>query len=495
MENMTVSIYVNMLDVAKEYFKNGNSQHALAICHEIITFEREQLGIYELMAEIYFSMNKYAEATIYYDEAIKMNSMNPIYYYLRGKCKCEEHEYDAAMKDFLEATRIQNDFAEPYHEMGRIQHCEGLVDNTMLEKALTNYSSAIRFGKIHGNDKPEYYFNRALVNYSLSHFLDALNDVNTAINMNYKLDRAYDWQARIYEEKNDYRQAIKSYTRAILHTCAEDLDELCPLLADRGKAYTKMHNYRAAIRDFNAILRLDPHSRGYAYEGRGNAYLIFGYFRKAIKDYTTAINIGSEFSELYTNRAAAYLSLGNYSDAIEDLDHAMSLEPSDQTILTRPNIKDYVDLYNHVRKVYFPRWDRNGEYNLVVDIRHGYRHISNEDEDKMAIFQDAWNIVMAENESENKAYRLKVIELIVEYENDDELFFYLIKLICKIIYGTNTDSKKYQTAMLNKANMAVKEGKLQLAKKIASHIDLNNKTSKSRKELGKIFKSMKYPNK
>ena len=65
------------------------------------------------------------------------------------------------------------------------------------------------------------------------------------------------------------------------------------------------------------------------YNERGNRYSRSGVYGKAIKDYTSAIELDAAFAEAYFNRGGSYYEVGLNEQAIADLTKAIELDPKD----------------------------------------------------------------------------------------------------------------------------------------------------------------------
>jgi serine/threonine-protein kinase len=120
----------------------------------------------------------------------------------------------------------------------------------------------------------------------------------------------------------EYRQAIPDFTAAI---------RLDPNYSDayywRGHAkYFVSGQERAAILDFDAAIRLNP-TYTEAYYMRGRAKRFLGEYRAAITDLTEAIRLNPEHVEAYVERGKAKSFLGEYRAAITDLTEAIRLNP------------------------------------------------------------------------------------------------------------------------------------------------------------------------
>ncbi|MFQ5737279.1 MAG: tetratricopeptide repeat protein [Thermodesulfobacteriota bacterium] len=127
-----------------------------------------------------------------------------------------------------------------------------------------------------------------------------------------------------YKDLGDYKAAIRQYDAAL---------KVDPLYADaflnRGVAYSALGEFGRAIADYSAALRLRP---GYpeALSNRGVAFMATGDYRKAIADMSAAIAINPDnpaYAGNYYNRGMAYSSLGEYEKALADFEKAIGFNP------------------------------------------------------------------------------------------------------------------------------------------------------------------------
>jgi len=118
-----------------------------------------------------------------------------------------------------------------------------------------------------------------------------------------------------------HRSAVRSLTTSIA------LDsKFGPAFVLRAIAFTKLKEYRQAVRDYDKVLELtrEPEAARIAYNDRGLAKVSLGEYQSAVQDFTKSIAIGcKESCGSYENRADAYIKLHDYPKAIEDISAAI----------------------------------------------------------------------------------------------------------------------------------------------------------------------------
>jgi Flp pilus assembly protein TadD len=98
------------------------------------------------------------------------------------------------------------------------------------------------------------------------------------------------------------------------------------LLCSRGNVYNNKGYYNKAIRDCTKAIELKP-DFAEAYNNRGKACYEIGDLDQAIRDYNKAIVLKPDFALAYNNRGAAYGRMGDYDRAIRDSCKAIELKP------------------------------------------------------------------------------------------------------------------------------------------------------------------------
>ena len=94
--------------------------------------------------------------------------------------------------------------------------------------------------------------------------------------------------------------------------------------ANRGVTLAKIGKPKAAIKDFNVVIKNDS-TYNSIYSNRGNARVMLKDWKAAIKDYNRAIQLDSTFVDTYIQRGMAQKSIGNFEAAIQDFNKALEL--------------------------------------------------------------------------------------------------------------------------------------------------------------------------
>jgi len=90
----------------------------------------------------------------------------------------------------------------------------------------------------------------------------------------------------------------------------------------RGLGRAILGDHHGAINDFSSALQLNTEF-GHAYRCRANIHLELTHYSQAVADYTEALRILGNDPHLFLSRARAYESCGEHRNAIEDCDKAL----------------------------------------------------------------------------------------------------------------------------------------------------------------------------
>ena len=85
------------------------------------------------------------------------------------------------------------------------------------------------------------------------------------------------------------------------------------------------NDFEGAIKDYTKAIAIDSDFID-AYNDRGAVYYEIGKYEDAINDYTKVISLKSDCKEAYNNRGASYSALKKYKDAINDYNEALNID-------------------------------------------------------------------------------------------------------------------------------------------------------------------------
>ncbi len=126
----------------------------------------------------------------------------------------------------------------------------------------------------------------------------------------------------------DLRQAVHLRIAGWTAAIARKPDDVQTLLR-RGVAHADLGEYRAAIEDYDHVLRLQS-ANAEAYYLRGNARYRLGDQAGAITDYDAALRLNPDLLPAYLARAGAHAALGKHAAAAADYEAARRITRDDQ---------------------------------------------------------------------------------------------------------------------------------------------------------------------
>jgi tetratricopeptide (TPR) repeat protein len=135
------------------------------------------------------------------------------------------------------------------------------------------------------------------------------------------LSRLYGARGFEYKVKNDLDSALADYNEAIriFPSVIESLDA-------RATVHTQKGNYRAAVSDYTAALKLK--NSGYAAVNRGDTYLILNEYDKALADYRHGSNLDPKDPTDYGRRCFARAVVGDLQLALADCEESLRRRPN-----------------------------------------------------------------------------------------------------------------------------------------------------------------------
>lgn len=231
---------------------------------------------------------------------------------------------------------------QPVQATQAYSEAEGYYNN-----AIEDFKEAIRYDP--NLDSFEYaraFRDRGFIYSRQGDRQKAIQDFNQALNVNNKYAPAYFARGCVRAESGDYQGAIQDYNRAISYGQGKDKERTVAIRQDlnsdfdkaesyyqRGQAYAKLNQHKKAVRDYTEALEKYhlPQAKAAKYHyARADAFYALKEYKKAKQDYTQYLSYnadvpgyreGNQIAEAYRKRADARFELGENQGAIEDYNY------------------------------------------------------------------------------------------------------------------------------------------------------------------------------
>jgi tetratricopeptide (TPR) repeat protein len=302
----------------------------------------------------------YDQAIVDLKKALKMNSKNPVVYYvLIDAYRYKARDYDIRHMDKVDPVNHQNivdnatrglrlNVGEVWKDRFLHTRAEEYLTLKKYKLAIADYNALISLN-------PDYagtYHDRAIAHKELGEYDDAVRDLTKAIGMKHDaMDwprSAYEIRAHVYEAMEKYEDAVNDYSKALevwekvfgeLHKEGFGSSIAYDILDRRAKDHRKLKQYPKAIDDYNTAISWVGKDFTYmVYANLGDTYIEMEKPAEAIKEYDKAIEVWLKSymsegdrknktdilsSEYFLKKAGAYANLKEYDLAIESYNNAI----------------------------------------------------------------------------------------------------------------------------------------------------------------------------
>jgi len=141
-------------------------------------------------------------------------------------------------------------------------------------------------------------------------------------------------EGQTYEKLGQHDKAVERYTEAIRRNAT-----VTTYYRERGSAYNYLGKFQEALADYDKALELGypfpfPRETGYSNLGRGYALLHLKQYRRAIDDFDAVLKVVPRSSNALGWRGEAYQWLGNGPQAIADYKAAVAIDPKNPNALS-----------------------------------------------------------------------------------------------------------------------------------------------------------------
>ncbi|MCD6386169.1 tetratricopeptide repeat protein, partial [Candidatus Sumerlaeota bacterium] len=274
------------LSLFETYYKQDQLDKAEAITKRIIEHSKNKAELYSLLGTLYRVQGKVDEAIAVYNKSISLNT----------------DELDTYIK--LISLYLQT---EQFHKA----------------KQTINQAKKV-FLKQNPTD---LYYNLAVVYAQWGFFDDAINYIETLLNIKPEYLPAYSELAHIYNVKRDYEKAVEVFQRARKHLA--DKAESVEFYIREANALIEQYNYARAIKPLKKAINKDP-SNITPYR---EVIILYTEWQK-YSEAMTYINLakqkfGSDNPEILTLEAEMYSSQHQFEKAQAIIENLLEQNPED----------------------------------------------------------------------------------------------------------------------------------------------------------------------
>tara|TARA_B110000467_G_scaffold147940_1_gene153413 strand:- start:485 stop:1747 length:1263 start_codon:yes stop_codon:yes gene_type:complete len=334
---VTEFIASETIDYVENIRAKGDTKEYLYVC---------QTNAYLARAKARFILNNIEDALSDINITISRDSNFFEAYYYRGQIHFLQKDYTLAINDF--DLVIQNGLFMPDVIAQKIESQFRIYrDNSIL----LDINSFINTVDSKHPSMGKLFFYKGAILFKQRNFIQALENIDIAINLSPEIWEAYMIRGNIYRiqgnldkaftdldiaiESNECPREVFLY-RGLAHATSKDfkntIQDLTIFLAltpgyhqnkpeailQRGIARYYEGNLNTTINDLNEVLKRKP-DHWLAYRLLGLVYLKKENYSKALKNFNIAIEHGDNDADIYLHRGITQINLFSYKNAKSDL--------------------------------------------------------------------------------------------------------------------------------------------------------------------------------
>lgn len=308
------------------YAKIGENQNAFADFEKALKLSDEKEEVYISRADLYIDLEQFDKAESDFKEALKIKPGDVRLWAGLGRNYLIAERYTDAEKVLNKAILLDSDDFIGYYYRSFVyaeqKKYREAIDDIFYCFILQSADKDIRY---------------RFLEYANENIPYALSKINPYLIANPEKEQWYFVRAQLYEEQNNFKNAINDYGR-ILELI--DPDYKYNILAYRAVCYSNAGMHALAIRDLNESIILNP-AQAYNYAYRGDAKRLMKDFKGALADFDSAIEIDPAKAWFYYRRGWVKDEfLKDYQGGLEDYNQSIALD------------KDYAYSYLHRGRLY-----------------------------------------------------------------------------------------------------------------------------------------------
>ncbi len=367
------------IQTGDNFLSSGDWNNALTYYTKAISIDRSYARAYMKRALVYRFLQRFQEANIDYQYALRINPYSEYIYNERAKLKMMAMDYKGAMEDISKAISLNPENTESRElqiddliALGRYDQALKVLDtieydqdslgfleplkrtyicilkkdwdqaelnldsvfnaDTVLavaydlkgmllfgqeryDESLEAYSKAISIDP----DFAMAYYNRSLNYRAQGNQKKALEDLNKAIEISKNERNSFLARAVVKKEMGDMKGALEDYNQVL-----ENNPEYSEALYNLAFTNKVLGNEAQAMIDAQELVAMDP-DKAENWNLKGNVELLFGKYDDAIDSYTEAISLNLEYAEAYYNRGLAYYMSNRSQNGCLDVETSIQL--------------------------------------------------------------------------------------------------------------------------------------------------------------------------
>lgn len=225
----------------------------------------------------------------------------------------DKKDYSGAALKFTAVIAVDGKNGEAYFTRGS---CHFNLNN--FEEAVSDYGKAITLSR---SKDPEAYFFRGNAQYQLNQFEEAIQDMTMAITLDPGYAEAFQQRAHAWIATGNADSALYDFGRSL---------EINPASVGAhyglGNYFANLPDYDQALAHYSQAIELEP--KADYYFSRGLIYALQNDFPDAINDFSSAIDLNSQYAEAFVMRGNMKDESGRPAEALADFDQAILIDPS-----------------------------------------------------------------------------------------------------------------------------------------------------------------------
>ena len=332
------------------YLAYGDTDKALKDLHTL-TSNVKWHHAYRARADVLFHLKQYDDAIYHYQSALLIRSDDIMAYYRRALCRQAMGELMLAVQDFENVLRVDRFNVDALRQLGhhyfnakRYERCIRCFDDvaSILPRDVEVYLYKARCHEAMGNLNEATYFYCQAIHLDPGNYIvfqrrgmllrnvhpkRAIVDLSLSLLLNDTFENilAYMHRGLAYTNQRMFTQAISDFQAVIRHESAHRSKSRGPhtwsavAACQIGLIHLREHKDPAtAVRSFTRSLQSDPmYMRAIICRAQSFYRLhhvseqATGYLQKAIRDYSRAIHLRPDMSELHVQRGRLLLEAGD----------------------------------------------------------------------------------------------------------------------------------------------------------------------------------------